>query len=998
MSPGKKRNQKTIQNDYGRISNVCSGCTKCSCSAEGRWQCQLVHECPGSGDEDVVNADTISNAYEVLFNELSNMETKVEPIEPETQPEESRLLGNYEDLDEGQHIAPIVKRSVKDNRQNTSVDNANGTVKFYNIVDEINEDTLKNTNESGTIEAKQVNGVKVPKISRRTSVMDTKNITGISDLHIDFHEPKGFDHHIVDNKIDSLVRNEEKTRILNPSKIGEVIGNHSQQTKDKDLSQIVVNELKKGSEIIGNKEMTPVSNITFTPENDTLTAMAFIAGDLLSKLWKLEKESSVESMETEVLKHEKLADLLELFKEPLTMRQELFIKNALERLSKALDKDRKLKNVSLCETLASSESILGNSSRGNQEDVIEMHTNCKNSNDSIHQHDNNPSDNGTIEAISKIKSILNLVRKFENVEFKLNLLRNGMHLQNVNSTQDIDLMLSKDESKSINVFGNVLEKITKLLLPKKSKKAKKFMTKVRHMNLFGNSDDIKKELKQIMGINTDNLNLTSKDKLVIDYLNIFKMNPNCAFKGQSQKDASALPSIKGDTYENISKLLNVKSMDDIVELISPSSNSNTKKKEKELINITTETNLQTNNDRNEDEKFNLTKNKLKIHITAIFNDLKELQNQSGTFLEENRDIVNILPCLYNLFNSAKSEANEITKGSKGSNLNNISLIFESLRNNLIGGSVSRRKEYTPLPGSTKVWERVIKNLNKQSKASRRNYNNGLKSFDEIKQIIENVDMSSNSYKEYANLVNVPISSHLILLKVIQASALQIVNALENIKSFVKSYIELPSDEEFVIKKFIDNAAKSINLNKRISDKLKTYKKKLQREDLSNFRVETVYKQEMRNPDYNVLETPIHGRYEEQKVEYNPVNVFTNNRFINKPKFPLYTVDRDVGRQSSNYKTMKIQEVDINDSNVFKLTRDQIISQLIKNRVELYIRIKEAKGIKSNLDINYNLAKRIRTQLESGNYSLAKELFSVFITNTVTDTNEFTPKNILKGNV
>ncbi|XP_013165411.1 PREDICTED: uncharacterized protein LOC106116202 [Papilio xuthus] len=153
---------------------------------------------------------------------------------------------------------------------------------------------------------------------------------------------------------------------------------------------------------------------------------------------------------------------------------------------------------------------------------------------------------------------------------------------------------------------------------------------------------------------------------------------------------------------------------------------------------------------------------------------------------------------------------------------------------------------------------------------------------------------------------------------------------------------------------------------------------------------------MRNPDYNVLETPTHGRYVEQKVEYNPVNVFTNNRFINKPKFPSYTVDRDDDRQSSNYKTMKIQEVDINDSNVFKLTRDQIISQLIKNRVELYIRIKEAKGIKSNLDINYNLAKRIRTQLESGNYSLAKELFSVFITNTVTDTNEFSPKNIFKG--
>ncbi|XP_045540291.1 uncharacterized protein LOC123722485 [Papilio machaon] len=499
-----------------------------------------------------------------------------------------------------------------------------------------------------------------------------------------------------------------------------------------------------------------------------------------------------------------------------------------------------------------------------------------------------------------------------------------------------------------------------------------------------------------MGINSDHLNLTSKDKLVIDYLNIFKMNPNCAFKGIS-KDASVLPSIKGDTYDNISKLLNVKSMDDIVELISPSSNSNTRKKEKEIKNITTEAYFQTNNDKNKDEKFNSTKNKLKAHISAIFNDLKELQNQSGNFLKENKDIVNILPCLYNLFDAAKSEAKEITGVPKGSNLSNISLIFESLRNNLIGGSVSRRKEYTILPGSTKVWERVIKNLNKRSKDSRRNFNSGHKSFHEIKKIIDNVDMSSNSYKEYANLANVPVSSHLILLKVIQASVLQIVNALENIKSFIKSYIELPADEEFVIKKFIDSAVRSINLNKRISDKLKSYKKKLQREDLSNFRVDTFYKQAMRNPDYNVLETPTHGQYDEQKVEYNQGKVFTNNRFIDKPKFLSYTVDtRDVSRQSLNDKTMKFQEVDINNSNVFKLTRDQIISQLIKNRIELYIRIKEAKGIKSHPDINYNLAKRIRNQLETGNYGLAKELFSVFITNTVTDTNEFSSKNFSKG--
>ncbi|CAH2056950.1 unnamed protein product, partial [Iphiclides podalirius] len=103
--------------------------------------------------------------------------------------------------EELKHLMTRVKRNVNEKFENKRKNN--GTVKFYHTVDELNEDTLKNSNISGTIEATKVVGVKVPKISRRTSAMDSKNVTGISDLHIEFNQPKDYDHQIVDNKIDS---------------------------------------------------------------------------------------------------------------------------------------------------------------------------------------------------------------------------------------------------------------------------------------------------------------------------------------------------------------------------------------------------------------------------------------------------------------------------------------------------------------------------------------------------------------------------------------------------------------------------------------------------------------------------------------------------------------------------------------------------------------------------------------------------------------------------
>ncbi|XP_068625239.1 uncharacterized protein [Battus philenor] len=49
-------------------ANVCSGCSRCTCTADGTWSCKIVHDCPSNGDDELFDEDTITNAYEVLFN------------------------------------------------------------------------------------------------------------------------------------------------------------------------------------------------------------------------------------------------------------------------------------------------------------------------------------------------------------------------------------------------------------------------------------------------------------------------------------------------------------------------------------------------------------------------------------------------------------------------------------------------------------------------------------------------------------------------------------------------------------------------------------------------------------------------------------------------------------------------------------------------------------------------------------------------------------------
>ncbi|XP_068625238.1 putative leucine-rich repeat-containing protein DDB_G0290503 [Battus philenor] len=770
---------------------------------------------------------------------------------------------------------------------------------------------------------------------------------------------------------------------MNRENIKEIIGNFSQASKDKDLSKLVVNELKRGSEVIGDKLATPVSNITFTPENDTLTAMAFIAGNLLSKLWQIEKDSSHESIETEMLKHEKISDLLELFKEPLTMRQEVFIKNALERLSKAINKDSKIKNISLCEALVPTEA-----NNTSNENLSRTDNKCKGKILEKNKTTNAKKENSTIQAITKINSVLNLINKYENIQKHLHLLRSSILSssdRDQNSKENVDMNLSDNENKSLNVFGNLLEKITKLILPKKSKKAKSLTTQIRHLNLFGNSKDIQDELKNIIGIDGDNVTLTTKDKLVIDYLNIFKTNPSCAMKETLQNKANSFPNISGNVLDNITKLLKIKSLNDLAELMP-----NTSKQSFEHQSLlhakekshTTEPIYIKSNKTEEDLLLKNAKDKLRNHLNAILDDLVELQNYNGfPNKANNKSIANILPCIYSLFNS-DNNSNEISP-SKESSFKKVIDMFDSLKTSLKYGQVSRRSDFDQeeTPQSSKVWERIIKNLN--SRSARRSHVDGVpKSFQKLREMFDSVDISSNSYKDYLSLSRVPAASHLILLKVVQASVNQITSTLEKINLYMGSAVDLSKGEEFEIQRFLDNAAYSIDLNNKILEKLKTFKTKMDFEDSNNLKLDkfSVNKEFMQMPESDILQNPLQKIQAEKILSTVSGNVDELLHKIRSQNFG-HSDSKNEMKPLSNYnKNMKNLEV-VNHPESFKLTRDQVLNQLIKNRLQLYLQMKEVKIPNLNQDENYNLARRIMVRLENGNYSLAKELFKAFVANS-----------------
>ncbi|XP_059055819.1 uncharacterized protein LOC131849722 [Achroia grisella] len=773
------------------------------------------------------------------------------------------------------------KRSIEESNAENN-ETKSKKVLFHDAVDEINQDTLKNTNSSGTIEANKVVAKSIPQISRRTGLFNISNIT--SPLHIAYKSQLS-NRHIADNKINTPAH-DDKYYTLSQEKVHKIF-NQTQKTKDKELSKMIVNELKAGTEIVGDKHASIMSNITFTSENDTLTAMAFIAGNLLNKLWNIERDARDESMETEILKHEKISDLIELFKEPLSLRQEIFLKNALEQLSEAVNYNKDPSNASLCEKIEKAKNYLEDAKDSQQN---EDHIGCKK-----HNEENGPKQNTSLKAIEKMSNILGLLQKFETVQKHISNLEHeplnvGENKPKFRTNYSMDEFLTKDESSSLNIYGKILEKITKLIIPKK--KCKKITNRIRNQNIFQNNDDIKAKLKALYGVDLGDINLTVKDKLIFDYLFNIK-NQRCPMQ---RDNLSPVSNTEGDILLNLSEFFKVKSITDLVNLLEPSKQQNnifrtilsttTAPITESTVSATTLTVLSPDNMKL--DKLNKTKEKLKNHLKSIINDLIELQNVSGIPVKDRKiQIYDILPCIFNVFNKDFGGI----KSSKYENpIEIVKNLFEKIKKDFKYIPQTRRFSSVPglRPKSAVIWERVAKNLgNKQKLNTRRNLDTSTKSYEDIKKEINKVENSgSNVYKNQAIQKNVHPAKKLVLLKALNEDVKQYIDVLKDINVFVHD---------------INNVAADKKINK-----------------------------------------------------YNGIK-----------------------NQNTRMQPLKLHNVPPSN-NKLKLSRDEIVNQLIKNRLELYLKIKHAEGVDLDADINSRIANKILNYLQNGNNNLARDLYKVFV--------------------
>ncbi|KOB70215.1 Uncharacterized protein OBRU01_15686, partial [Operophtera brumata] len=667
--------------------------------------------------------------------------------------------------------------------------------------------TLKNQNLSGTIAAQKVD--MLPQISRRTSVLNKPTLNSVK---IEYTKPRE-DIHRDDNKVDTPAIHDDKEDLIIHSNIYNSMGNQSQEGKDKELSKILVNELKGGfTETIGDKTAPVISNITFTPENDTLTAMAFIAGNLLNKLWQMEKDTSDDHFDTEILIQEKNSDLLELFKEPLNMRQELFLKNTLEQLSTALNHNKNVENISLCKKVEEVKTLIFGKKedkriRGGWRVNSEDKTNCNKSNQGNEVNQNT----ATVEALKKINNVLDLIKKYEIVKNSLSNMKYGK--VHDNSLFNLDKAITNDEKLSLDLYGHTLETITKLLLPNKSNK--KIVKSIKNCNLFSSEKDLRNKLS---GIKLGDMNLTTKDRIVLDYLAHIQSNPNCLLK--KQNDKISRPSIEGNILLNLSEFFKIKSLSDLVKLVE---------EEKPPVPVfrtqdfTTQKSVkeQTTQSIKKDSsiKFQEIKEKLKGHLQFILEDLIALQKVEGKGTTgKDIQIMKALPCIYTILNAGKKEIKTpniyetTTTPVDVSPPGKIQEIFSNLRKELKLAQTRRTSNFSgPRPKSAVVWERVIKNADgKQKLKTRRLLGKAPKTIEELKEIMDKIEMSSgsNMYKNIAYLNEVPPTERLLLLKTLNAETLRYITILEKIYT-LPAMSDLPKESVKELNEFFDNVAMNV---------------------------------------------------------------------------------------------------------------------------------------------------------------------------------------------
>ncbi|CAH2261177.1 jg17199 [Pararge aegeria aegeria] len=893
-------------------SDCTEGCSQCKCNESGQWECKEVFMCPGS-EEEAPDQDTIITTIDNIQKYL----------------EENPYEEKFETWFTRQKRS-LIEESGEKRLENT-------TVKFFHTVDEINEDTLKTSNKTGTIEVQKVQANRLPKISRRTDVIDDFNKSTQSALHIRYNQPQDYDRHIAENKIDAASHVASK---LDENELQKLIGNHSQVKKDKDLSKLVVNELKLGDEIIGDKNFTPISNITFTPENDTLTAMAFIAGNLLSKLWDMEKDAGDDSIETEVLKHEKINDLLELFKEPLNIRQETFLKNALEKISDSLNKNKSMKHFSICETITGLDMSQGSDETGDMEGIKEAKRNktkCKQP-----EHNKQPTKketqyNITVGVVTKLNNVLGLIKKYENVQEKLKDMKHPISTERINAK-------GVDKKPSFELFGNLLDKITKLLIPNKSKRVG---NKLKKSYQFTNKSNINNIFESKFNINLGKINMTTKDKLVLDYLKHIEGNPDCLFRNNIQRNPNLSMNIEGNILYNLSEFFKVKSLVDLMKLTK--SENVIEKNSKSTTEFPNERTSFKSSLRNkmidEEKQSSSTKDKLKSHLKAIVDDLQHLQLERGVNKIENISIMDIMPCIYKILNTNKVMNDQTLHRSnitQGTHLDKIKNLLHTLKLEIQANLPTRRSNFISqeVPKSAKIWERMIENINNAQKSTRRRFvTEKPKTYEELKDIMEKVELMGNTYKNFALLSEVPPQKRLMLLKTLEADTKQQSIALANIKSSVDTFsLEKGND----IEEFIENVANNLRLSTKV--------------------LENKEKTKQMNTRQKAGVKPLFNNENKQALKIS--------KTLNIPK----------------------EIVEYKNNNI-KLSRDQILNQLIKNRVQLYLKSKESIGADLTDDINYNIGKRILILIHNGNLNVAKELFRIFIANKQKEENVY-PK---KGN-
>ncbi|KAJ8710476.1 hypothetical protein PYW08_008991 [Mythimna loreyi] len=928
--------------------NTCSGCSRCTCNSDAQWVCQDVHECP----QDNVSPDTglrqdgdiFDNALEMLEYNMRKKKKYVPVLSSPRVPapqmrakaDKDDILAEFhkmQELDESFFAHPTLtryrrstvgknnkhsKRSVNKSIHTTNEVSQNNTVKAVGI-DELNEDTLKDSNLTGTLVAKKIDVIPPLIGSRRSGFADISSKA----LQIEYSQPKTFSQ-ITDNKIETT--EQENKFDSSHENLKTVLGNYTQNTKNKDLSKIVVNELKKGSETIGDVHAPPVSNITFTPENDTLTAMAFIAGNLLNKLWNMEKDADASSTETDGLKHEKIADLLELFKEPLNLRQEIFLKNALEQLSSAIDKHKDAKNVSICETINEAEKLYNADSANDTETTTRLPCRKKATKDVIEpkkvkvEMESNQRE-ATIQAIAKINNVVELIKKFEHIQGKLSELHDGPKLV-FNHT---DVELTEDEKNSFNMFGNVLEKITKLILPKRN--SKKITNVIKTQNFLKGDDNLKKKFEKLYNVDLTNMTVSAKDKLILDYLTHIDGNPDCLLKNKNYQ-IEAVPSVEGNILLNLSEFFKLKSFSDLIKLIEPEK-TNTRESPNEKEKPTVETSMKEMGEKEttpsfkgvDSYKFNSTKEKLKAHLKTIMEDLIEIQSAKGVSFKGNFKVSDALPCIYNLL---KSDTEIIVKKEENIDpVKKIASIFQGLKKEL-KASASRRNTgnlLTERPKSAVVWERLVTNLaNKAPINRRRSLKSKIpKSYEDIKKMMDRIENGSSTYKHRALLDKTPATGKLILLKALEQEAKSVMNVIDEMKLSFESLANLPRDKFTELDEFVTNMQSSIRVSEKVNDKVKSDQTKIVTE------------------------------------------MITSNKIFQEKK-------------NSNFRASNPRV----ESDEMKINRIQIVNQLIRNRIEKFIKLKEASGSDVKNDMIYNIAKRILFYLDIGNYKLANELFRFFV--------------------